>query len=518
MQRMTGIDPMFVYSETPETPMEVAYACVFDPTTAPTGYSFEAVRARLAERVPELVPFRRRLLDVPFGLDHPRWVDDPEFDLDNHLSRVAVPSPGDEMEFSRVVAHIMSRPLAPDQPPWEMHVAEGLADGKVGLIAKMHHSVIDGVAAAQLLAQLLDISPDGREVSAEDAAWRPPELPSKVQMVADVVRSVWESPFRTVRAAHEVGRTTFRLLSRAIDPNSAPLSLPLGAPSTFEEPVGADRAVAFARLDLGKIGTLKAGFGVTCNDVVMAVCSGALRAHLSEHGGATESPLVAVVPVSVRRRQSEAGGNRLSAMFVPLANHVEFPLDRLRTVVSNIAATKSQERAVGYGPVVSALSDAMPPAVVRPVMRLGAGLGIVRRLRPGNLTISNVPGPTFPLYFAGMQLEKVHPLGPVVDGIGLNVTVQTYVDSLFVGINSCAATVPDVAGLAHAMVRELDQLISAAAALERVNTMRKKAAAHPTARRTRATRSPAALAPTATSPAATSPTATESVRRPLKVS
>jgi diacylglycerol O-acyltransferase len=162
MERMSGIDPMFVYSETSVTPMEVAYACVFDPATASGGYSFEAVRRVLAERVPTLVPFRRRLMAVPFGLDHPRWVDDPDFQLDNHLHRVALPAPGGEEELSAMVAAVMGRSLDPDQPPWEMHIVEGLEGGKVGLIAKIHHSVIDGVAGVQLMEQLLDGSEEGR--------------------------------------------------------------------------------------------------------------------------------------------------------------------------------------------------------------------------------------------------------------------------------------------------------------------------------------------------------------------
>ena len=183
MQRMSGIDPMFVYSETPVTPMEVAYACIFDPTTAPGGYSFEAVRAVLAERVPLLTPFRRRLMPVPLGLDHPRWVDDPDFDLDNHLHRVALPTPGGEAELTAMVAAVMGRPLDPDQPPWEMHVVEGLEGGKIGLIAKIHHSVIDGVAGVQLMAQLLDCERGGSSgrglpsvvacrIAVEDAACR----------------------------------------------------------------------------------------------------------------------------------------------------------------------------------------------------------------------------------------------------------------------------------------------------------------------------------------------------------
>ncbi len=129
MQRMTGIDPMFIYSDTPDTPMEIAYACVFDPSSLPGGYTFERVTAVLQTRIPTLQPFRRRLMPVPLGLDHPRWVDDPDFDLANHLHRVALPAPGGDAEFQAKVAQVMGRPLTPEQPPWEMHVVEGMADG-----------------------------------------------------------------------------------------------------------------------------------------------------------------------------------------------------------------------------------------------------------------------------------------------------------------------------------------------------------------------------------------------------
>jgi uncharacterized protein YihD (DUF1040 family) len=129
--RMSGIDPMFIYSETPLTPMEVSYTCIFDPSTAPSGYSFDAVRDLLAQRIPTLPPFRRRLMEVPLGLDHPRWVDDPEFDLTNHLHRTALPTPGGETELSDLTAEVMGRPLHSEQPPWEMHLVEGLSGGRI---------------------------------------------------------------------------------------------------------------------------------------------------------------------------------------------------------------------------------------------------------------------------------------------------------------------------------------------------------------------------------------------------
>jgi WS/DGAT/MGAT family acyltransferase len=459
MQRMTGIDPMFIYSDTPETPMEIAYACVFDPSTLPVGYTFEHVSAVLETRIPTLKPFRRRLMPVPLGLDHPRWVDDPEFDLANHLHRVALPAPGGAVEFRDKVAEVMGRPLTAEQPPWEMHVVEGMADGMIGLIAKIHHSVIDGVAGADMLAKLLDLTAEGSAVTEPRLPWLPPRLPSQAQLMTDALPTFVRSPLRGLRAAREIGRTAVRLARCAVDERLGPVSIPLGAPETFETPVGADRAASFAELDMEKVRMLKARFGSTINDVVLAICSGALRTHLRRQGLDSESPLVAVVPVSVRGDTPSASlGNHLSAMFVPLANDKKTPLERLRTVTAASASCKGQERAVGYGPMATRLTEAVPPAVVKPMIQLGVRSGVLRKLRPGNLMISNVPGPDFPLYFAGMELRAVYPLGPVIDGVALNITVQSYCETLFVGINACASAVPDLPGLTDAMVSELSLL------------------------------------------------------------
>jgi diacylglycerol O-acyltransferase / wax synthase len=464
MQRMTGIDPMFIYSDTPETPMEIAYACLFDPSSLPGGYSFERVAAVLQTRIPTLLPFRRRLMPVPLGLDHPRWVDDPHFDLANHLHRVALPTPGGDDEFRAKVAEVMSRPLTPEQPPWEMHVVEGLADGTVGLIAKVHHSVIDGVAGAEMLAKLLDLTPEGSAVTEPCPPWMPARLPSRAQLMTDALPTFLRSPIRQLRAAREVGRTAVRLARCAVDDRLGPVSIPLGAPDTFESPVGAGRAVSFAELSMTEARALKERFGMTINDVVLGVCSGALRTHLAAHGEDVESPLVAVVPVSLREDSDGAPvGNQLSAMFVPLANDKKTPLERLRTVSAASASCKGQERAVGYGPLGTRVTEALPPAFAKTMIQFGVRSGVLRKLRAGNLMVSNVPGPDFPLYFAGMELRAVYPLGPVIDGVALNVTVQSYREWLFVGINACASAVPDLPGLTRAMVDELSLLSRMAA-------------------------------------------------------
>jgi WS/DGAT/MGAT family acyltransferase len=460
---MTGIDPMFIFSETPVTPMEVAYACVFDPSTAPGGYAFDHLQDRVAERLPSLAPFRRRLMSVPMGLDNPRWVDDPDFELANHLRRGGFPAQGGEVRLSDLAAEVMGRPLDPGQPPWEMHVIEGLPNGRIGVIAKVHHSLIDGVSGTQMLAQLLDVSPDGPAANLECAPWHPPAPPSPMQLLTDALPSFLTTPLRAARAGREVGRTSLRLLRHAAYAGISGLSIPLGAPAEFATPMKASRQVSFAAVPLDDVLRLKEHLGVTINDIVLAVCSGALRTYLSTHDRATAVPMVAVVPVSVRgQSESDAMGNRLSAMFVPLATDQDRPLDRLSAVVGASASAKRQEREVGYSALMSAVSDALPPAITRPAIRLGARLGAVRRLRPGNLVVSNVPGPTFPLYLAGMRMESVFPIGPIVDGVALNITVQSYLNTLFVGLNACPVVVPDLDALAGSFVRELDHLTRAA--------------------------------------------------------
>jgi WS/DGAT/MGAT family acyltransferase len=306
------------------------------------------------------------------------------------------------------------------------------------------------------MAELLDLTAEGRSVAAECTPWIPARLPSQAQLVQDALSSVFTSPLRTWRAAREVGRTAVRLARCALNDGNGPLSIPVGAPKMFDTPLNGHREITFTRLDLRDVRGLKDRFGATVNDVVLAVCSGALRAHLKRHDHEVDSPLVAIVPVSVRDDDpTEEGGNRLSAMFVTLSNDRATPLERLRTVKSSSWSCKRQERAVGYGPMASSLTDALPPAVIKPVVQLGVRAGVVRRLRAGNLMISNVPGPDFSLFFAGMRMEAVYPLGPVVDGVALNITVQSYEDTLYVGINSVAGAVPDLPALARSMVEEL---------------------------------------------------------------
>jgi WS/DGAT/MGAT family acyltransferase len=463
MDRLNGIDPIFLYADGPKTPMEVAYVCVLDPSTSPGGYSFSKVRDSLGGRLEAIAPFHRRLARAPFGIDAPRWVHDPRVDIDNHLHRVALPAPGSGAELRDLAADVLGWPLDPSLPLWEMFVVEGLEGGRVGLVAKMHHSAIDGTSAAQVLAQLLDCGPEPR------AGWEGrgpvhPAAPTEAQVLADSVRSALRLPLRCARAAVETGHLTARLARRAASLGRSPLGVPFGAPDACIPPrVGHARALGFAEIPLADVVTVKERWGVTVNDVVLALVAGALRAALADLGGVPDSPLVAVVPVSVRADQELSTlGNRLSAMFVPLASDRDDPAERLVATAAAAREAKAHERAVGYGALASSLVDAVPPLLAHPAMWAVARAGLVRRLRPANLVVSNIPGPTAPLFFAGLRMESVYPIGPILDGIGLNITVQTYVDSLHVGINTTAGAVPGPAALATHLAGALTDLLAAA--------------------------------------------------------
>src|SRR2546430_4366144 len=194
MQRLDGMDASFIYLDTPATPMQVGMACIFDPSTAPDGYSFTKVRQLVENRLHLIPPFRRRLAEVPAHLHRPGWVDDPDFDLDEHLHRARLPAPGGITELEQFAAQVISRPLDTGRPPWEMHIVEGLEGGMVGSVTKMHHAAVDGISGAELSATLLDLEPEPEPVAPPETSWRPADPPSRLSLAAGAVRELVRQP------------------------------------------------------------------------------------------------------------------------------------------------------------------------------------------------------------------------------------------------------------------------------------------------------------------------------------
>jgi diacylglycerol O-acyltransferase / wax synthase len=467
VERLSGLDSTFLYLETPSLHMHVAMTMVFDPRTVPGGYRFERVRDLIAARIKAEPVFRRRLVEVPFRLGHPVWVDDADFDIDYHVRRAAVPSPGGLRELGDLAGDIAGQQLDRSKPMWEIWVVEGVLGGRIALIAKMHHSTVDGVSGAALLSVLFDLEADPAERPRPDPALVDERVPSGVELVASALVT---GAIRPVEMALDVVRTGFRIFDvrrvrqRHDERSSGPkAALPLSAPRTsFNAAISRRRRVAFSAIRLDDVKRLKNAMGTTVNDVVLAVCTGALRRFLEDGDELPDRPLVAVVPVSVRPDGVAKGSNQVSSMFVQLPTHLDGPLDRLAAIREGTKSAKEEHRALGADLLLN-WAEYAAPSVFASAARFYTGWGLANRHRPiANVVVSNVPGPDFPLYLSGAELEAGFPLGPVMDGMGVNITIMSYRGVLYWGFIACPEVMPRVWDLAGAVPAALDELMAAA--------------------------------------------------------
>ena len=463
-ERLSGLDASFLYLETPTLHMHVSMTAVFDPSTVPGGYSFDRLRRLIEERLPLAPVFQRRLIEVPFHLGHPLWVDDPDFDIDNHVRHAALPRPGGVAELADFAADVSSRKLHRDRPLWEMWIVEGLAGGHVAMVAKLHHSTVDGVSGAELLGTLfdLDAEPGDRVVPERPSVGH---VPSEFELVGQAIATRALRPFemagtllRTARGIASV------VLLRRHEATDAKAALPLTAPRTsINVAVTARRRVAFAAASLGDVKRLKDAMGTTVNDVVLAMVTGALRRYLLEGDELPDSPLVSVVPVSVAPDTADLkGANQVSAMFVQLPTEVPDPLERLRVIHLGTKGAKEEHRALGAA-TLQDWAEHATPNVFALAARLYTRIRMADRHRPiANLVVSNVPGPDVPLYFGGAEMKAAFPLGPVMDGMGLNITIMSYRGVLYWGLVSCSRAVPSIWEIAAAVPAALEELMTAA--------------------------------------------------------
>lgn len=475
MERLTGLDAAFLYLESPSFHMHVSMCAIVDPSTMPGGYSFAAFKNLVRARLPQLAPFRRRLVQVPFRLHHPVWVDCPDFDLDYHVRRVAVPSPGGEAELMELVSDITSRQLDRSRPLWEVWIIEGLEGGRVAVVAKVHHSAVDGVSGAEIMVHLFDLSPLALPNARSSSTALPPTapanelVPSDAEMVALALRDRWKNPRRLADTARRTVRGALDVARRHQAPDAVGMPAPFTAPRvSFNASITPHRACRFATVQLEDVKTVKKRFGTTVNDVVLCLCAGALRRYLASRAELPEKPLVAAVPISVRGDASvpEGGANKVSAMFVQLATQLESPVDRLRAIAVGTRGAKEDHKAIGADKL-QVWAEHAAPAIFALAARLYTGMKFADRHRPIlNLVISNVPGPRFPLYFAGAELVGAYPLGPVMEGAGLNITAMSYRDEIQFGLHACRETVPDLARLPGWFDESMAELLEAANAPE----------------------------------------------------
>src|SRR3954463_13410611 len=472
MRQLTSLDAQFLALENSRQTGHVGSLAMLDPSTTPSGrFGCPEVTRLISERGAQLPPLRWRLQGVPFGLDHPYWVEEAEIDLGYHVREMALAAPGTDAQLADQVARIMSRPLDRARPLWELYVIEGLESGHVAVLTKIHHAVIDGLSGAEIMALLLDLTPEGREVDpADDAPADPP--PSGLQMLGRGLLGVPRYPIRMLRALPKAipnledtpfgvlpGAGTVSKLASLVRRDGVDRP-DLTAPKTiFSARISPHRRFVFGQLSLDEFKAVKNKHGTTVNDVVVSVCAGAVRRWLLEHDDLPEVPLVAQVPVSVRTgEQFGTYGNRILLMAAPLYTDVADPVERLRKTHEALAEMKERHRALP-AELLQDANNFIPPAVFARAARLTFGFSTSRPGRPTwNLVISNVPGPQFPLYMAGAKLVANYPVSVITDGMGLNITVMSYMGHMDFGIVADREQMPDVAKLMGWLGAELKAL------------------------------------------------------------
>jgi WS/DGAT/MGAT family acyltransferase len=465
MERMTGLDAGFLYMETPTLHMHTLKVAVVDPSGVDGGYSFTRFREELAKRLHLLPPFRRRIVTVPLGLHHPMWIEDPAFDLDRHIRRAKVPAPGGLGEMDAVVARIASRPLDRGRPLWEVWMIEGLRDGQIGFVAKIHHAVADGVAAAAMLANVLTPDLDASHASEPAHEWRGEPVPGRRRLVRDALvqrlRELRGLPRLVRRTRHTAGRLKAHEEQSVVRTPKPIRDVPR---TSFNGSLSPGRAFATITLPLEDFKRVKGAFGVTLNDVVLAVVSGSLRRYLAARGEHPDRSLTASIPVSADRPDAVARlmGNRVSNLFTSLCTDVEDPVERLRRIHGVMETAKARQAIIGAD-LMGEWAEFTPPGPFSALVRSYSRRGLASRHRPPvNLVVSNVAGPPAPLYIAGGRLTALSSVGPILEGIGLNVTAWSYVGQMTFAAISCSTLLPEVHLVTEGLTEALDELLMAA--------------------------------------------------------
>ena len=460
--RLSPLDVSFLYMETPTTAMHVGGVAIFSPPAE--GFDYERLVDLIGERIALVPRYRQKVRNVPGRLANPVWVDDEDFDLTYHVRRSALPKPGTDAQLRELVARLMSRRLDRGRPLWEIYLVEGLAEGRVGIIHKTHHAMVDGVAAVDIGTVILDLTPEPREIPEDE--WRPARAPSAAGLVARAVVDYWLRPTQaldTARTAVVDARATAQKVSgiaSGVLASVATIARP--APdSPLNVRIGEQRRFGMAATDLDDYKRVRKAHGGTVNDVVLATVAGALRTWLLTRGEAVTPATVirAMVPVSIRGDGTPAGsGNHISSYFVDLPVGEGNPVVRLQRVSYAMRGHKESGQSVGAEALVQ-MSGFAPPTVH--ALGARAASSVTRRLF--NLVVTNVPGPQFPLYAAGARMLSMYPVVPLAKGQALSIGLTSYDGGVYYGLNADRDALPDVDVLASLLEESLAELVGTVA-------------------------------------------------------
>jgi WS/DGAT/MGAT family acyltransferase len=462
VDRLSSLDVSFLYMETPTTAMHVGGVTVFQPPE--TGFDYDRLVELISQRIALVPRYRQKVRFVPGRIANPVWVDDEDFDVTYHVRRSALPRPGTDAQLRELVGRLMSRQLDRSRPLWEIYLVEGLQGGKVGIITKTHHALVDGVSAVDIGTVLLDVTPEPREVGADD--WRPRRSPGALSLVSGAVNDLVKTPTHAVEAARsavvDVRATADKAASLAGGLLQGARVIARPAPeSPLNVRIGSQRRFGMAKTDLDDHKRVRKVHGGTVNDVVLATVAGALRTWLLTRGEAVNPTTVvrAMVPVSVRADvQKGELGNRVSSYFVDLPVGEGNAVMRLHQVSFAMRGHKESGQAVGADALVQ-LSGFAPPTIHALGARVASGF--TRRLF--NLVVTNVPGPQFPLYAAGARMLEMYPVVPLALGQAVSVGLTSYDGGVYYGLNADRDAMPDVDVLAGCLEESLAELVGTVA-------------------------------------------------------
>ncbi|MDH3620121.1 MAG: wax ester/triacylglycerol synthase family O-acyltransferase [Gammaproteobacteria bacterium] len=464
LKQLSGLDSMFLYSENSRMPLEVSSLHIYDPSTAPQGkVRFKEVLATINERLVEAGIFHRKILEVPFSLDHPYWVEDENFDIEYHVRHIALPKPGDWRQLMIQVSRLQSRELDKTRPLWEAYIIEGLDNvgrlpkGCFALFMKMHHATIDGVSGAALQAAIHDLEPI-EPTSAEieptirdlsDAS------PGVAQLLA---RSTVNNVAKSARLFLGIGSAIPRLIK-------AKMSTPDGdqkeeVPSTIfnRGRVTANRVIDGRQFDLAELRAIaKSQENVKINDVALAIVSGALRKYLETKDDLPAEPLIAACPLNVRSDQSADADNMVSMMNTSLRTDIVDPIDRLQAIVEGSRKAKEFTEILGAD-TLTVIPMNLPAFFARSLMPPLMNLAVRFDAVSFNTMVSNVAGIQRPLYFCGAKMVSMYGMGPVVDQAGLFHAVFSYDGKITFTFTACREMLPDPEFYAECLQASFDEL------------------------------------------------------------
>jgi WS/DGAT/MGAT family acyltransferase len=447
IQQISGYDAAFLYAESPTSPMHVASLNIVEGSL-----EFEDFKENIASKLHLIPKFRQRLLNVPMNLDYPYWVDDPNFDIDLHLNRIKLPDPSNWKTLRDLTSTLFSSPLDLRRPLWSVHFIEGIDEiaqvpkGSVAIVTKVHHVMIDGKSGVGIMGVLYDSDSDGKQKGrSKPKEFNPEPLPDELSLLLKSGYGFLKNPFKIPKT---IGETVYSFIKSkaanklSIQKEFSATKFPVPI-TIFNGSISAKRTWGTAILSFERINVLRKVVGCSINDIILAICAGAIRRYLVEKEKLPLHPLVANVPISIRSEDSKQMNNQIANMMIQLATHIEDPLERLEYIQEQTMLGKSRHNTLG-AKTLAKMADVVPFGLAN----LAAGLYSKYNIKdlhrpPFNVTITNVPGPRGPLYLNGHKVVSIFGLTPVVDGFGLIIAAFSYNGQVSITTTSDSKTMPD---------------------------------------------------------------------------